>query len=114
MVLLMPAGLQRTAAAGLRLADGPAVEACRLQRAGGVEDVLRGGLAGVDEAGGGVGLQAEGLAGQVGQVTVGKSLPSGTARDPPETTMSGAIFCPYRSAVRLATPISWPPRTSRH
>jgi len=56
----------------MRLADGAAVEACRLQLAGGGEDVLRVGLAGLDEAGSGVDLQAEGFAGQVGQDALGR------------------------------------------
>ena len=38
--------------------NGAAIQACRLQRADGTEDVLRNGLAGIDEAGGEVGLQA--------------------------------------------------------
>ena len=46
--------------------------------------------------------------------SVPKSLPSGTAREPPDTTMNGAMPSAYNSAARLATPRSCPPNTSRH
>lgn len=54
--------------------DGAAIQVRRSQRADAVEDVLRNGLAAIDEAGGGVGLQAEGLVGQVGQDAVSRDV----------------------------------------
>jgi hypothetical protein len=56
-----------------RLLDGPAVEACGLEHVGGIEDVRRDGFVGVDvRCGGGVGIQAERFASQVGEDAVGR------------------------------------------
>jgi len=50
------------------------VEACCLKIAGGVEDGCGHRFVGIDEAGGGVCLKAEGFAGQVGQDAVGRDV----------------------------------------